>query len=487
MFGARFDDIAGGNAFSLADPVEEFVAFSLGDVLPVLEKAASAARDGLWVAGFVSYDAAPAFDPALKTGSRSPDPLVWFGSFATNLDEPLIERRRTADAGYSVSRWVPLVERSSYESSFGDVKHHIREGDTYQVNLTFPLRAAFFGEPDELYRDLVVSQHGSFASHVWNEDVHVVSVSPERFFAVEGRTIVTKPMKGTIPRGRWQAEDDERRTALAESEKDRAENLMIVDLIRNDLGRIAEFGSVSADQLLAIEEYPTVWQMTSEVSATLRPDVDLVDVFTALFPCGSVTGAPKPSSMEIIAAVEPEPRGIYCGAIGFIPPGDGIDGASFSVAIRTGVVSESEGIASYGVGGGITWGSDVSGEYEEAIAKSRVLSAPVAPTGLIETIRWDKGWVWFDEHIHRVTASAAFLGIQVDMSAIREILAEAESGLHAPTKVRLDVSPDGVCSVSLDDAPDRFGLGPGPDAAQAVVALDLDPIDPSNSRLFHKT
>jgi para-aminobenzoate synthetase/4-amino-4-deoxychorismate lyase len=487
MFGARFDDIAGGQAFSLTDPVEEYVARTLGDVLPVLEKAAAAARDGLWVAGFVSYDAAPAFDDALTAGTPSHDALVWFGTFASREVEPLIERRNGSDPGYSVSRWVPLVERSRYESSFTDVKDHIRAGDTYQVNLTFPLRAAFSGDPGELYRDLVVSQYGSYASHVWNNDVHVVSVSPERFFAVNGRTIATKPMKGTMPRGRWQAEDDENRIALALSEKDRAENLMIVDLIRNDLGRIAEFGSVSADRLLSIEEYPTVWQMTSEVSATLRAEIDLVDVFSALFPCGSVTGAPKPRSMEIIADVESEPRGIYCGAIGFIPPGDGIDGASFSVAIRTGVLTESEGIASYGVGGGITWGSLVSGEYEEAIAKSRVLSAPVAPTGLMETIRWDDGWLWLDDHIERIVASASFLGISVSESALRSVLTSTASELRGPAKVRIDVSTEGVYSVNVDAAPDRFVLGPGPDVAPVTIALDMDPIDPMNVRLFHKT
>jgi para-aminobenzoate synthetase/4-amino-4-deoxychorismate lyase len=487
MFGARFDDVSAGRSFSLTDPVAEYLATTVDEVLPVLENASAAARDGLWVAGFVSYDAAPAFDHALTTQTTSQDPLAWFGTFATRMEEDPIEQQGRGGRGYSVSRWVPLVDRSGYETGFKTVKDHIRIGDTYQVNLTFPMRAAFSGDPFELYQDLVMSQQTSYASHVWSEDIHVVSVSPERFFTVDGRTITTQPMKGTMPRGRWQTEDDANRATLAASEKERAENLMIVDLIRNDLGRVAEFGSVSADRLLSIEEYPTVWQMTSEVSATLRDEVGFVDVVTALFPCGSVTGAPKARSMEIIADVETEPRGIYCGAIGFIPPGDGVDGASFIVAIRTGVLNESEGIASYGVGGGITWGSDMSGEYDEAMTKSRVLSAPVAATGLIETLRWDDGWLWLDEHIERALTSARFMGIPVEESDIFALLRATEANLVSATKVRLDISSTGLCSIMTDVAPDRIALAPGPGATPVVVALDLDPVDPMSVRMFHKT
>jgi para-aminobenzoate synthetase/4-amino-4-deoxychorismate lyase len=487
MFGARFDDVAAGRSFSLTDPVDEYIATTIDEVLPALENASAAAQDGLWVAGFVSYDAAPAFDHALTTKTNSPDPPAWFGTFATCREEEPIGQQVRGDRGYSVSRWVPLVDRSGYETGFKSVKDHIRIGNTYQVNLTFPMRAAFSGDPFELYQDLVVSQQTSYASHVWSEDMHVVSVSPERFFTVDGRTITTQPMKGTMPRGRWQTEDVANRASLAASEKERAENLMIVDLIRNDLGRIAEFGSVSADRLLSIEEYPTVWQMTSEVSATLRDEIGFVDLFSALFPCGSVTGAPKARSMEIIAEVETEPRGLYCGAIGFIPPGDGVDGASFSVAIRTGVVNESEGIASYGVGGGITWGSDMSGEYDEAITKARVLSAPVVATGLIETLRWDDGWLWLDEHIERALTSARFMGIPVEQSDLLALIRATEINLDSATKVRIDISSAGLCSVTTDVAPDRIALTPGPDANPLVAALDLDPVDPMNVRMFHKT
>ena len=203
-----------------------------------------------------------------------------------------------------------------------------------------------------MYGNLVAAQQPRYAAHIWHDETHLLSVSPERFFAIIDGRITTRPMKGTSPRGRWEEEDQEMRKSLLDSEKDRAENLMIVDLLRNDVGRIASFGTVTVDELFTIEKYQTVWQMTSEISAALEDGVDLNGVFGALFPCGSVTGAPKARAMEIIADLEPSSRGIYCGAVGFIPPGDGINGASFNVAIRTAVIDETEGVARYGVGGG---------------------------------------------------------------------------------------------------------------------------------------
>lgn len=488
MFGARFDDLSTGESFELVNPVEELVARSLDDVERVIDAAAEASRSGFWVAGYVAYDAAPAFDPALAVHEGRNDvvaetALAWFGVFEDRVDSPLEPINRPG--GFAASRWSALVDRGTYDTAFKQVREYIRSGDTYQVNLTFPMRAAFSGDPSELYRDMLASQESAYASLLHHGKVAVVSVSPERFFGIDGDRIVTRPMKGTMERGRWADEDVQRRRELLSSEKDQAENLMIVDLIRNDLGRISEFGTVEVDELFAIEAYRTVWQMTSEVSATLRDDASLIDVFRALFPCGSVTGAPKARSMEIIAEVEGGRRGVYCGAIGYLPPGDGRDGASFSVAIRTGVACHGEGVVEYGVGGGITWDSDLDSEYDEALAKAKVLTHKGDVPGLIETIRWDDGWYWLDAHLDRLALSAEYFGHEVpaDLRLKLEALSEKLAG---PTKVRIELQ-DGSPHITSEPAPIRFAHGPGPDAAQVSLEIDFDPVDANDALFFHKT
>jgi para-aminobenzoate synthetase/4-amino-4-deoxychorismate lyase len=494
MVAARFDDLADGSAFVLTGPLASHAAASLDQVRDVIAAAVEAAREGLWVAGYIEYGAAPAFDPALEALHDPTVPYAWFGVFEDRHDvaplDPLDDL-----GGYSVSRWQPLVDQGGYGSAFDEVKAHIAAGDTYQVNLTFPLRAAFSGSTDAFYRDLVLAQEAGYACHLRHGGVEVVSVSPERFFAVDGPHIRTRPMKGTRRRGRWRAEDLLLRSELATSPKDRSENLMIVDLIRNDLGRIAAFGSVDVDELFAIEPYRTVWQMTSQVSADLADGVSLVDVFSALFPCGSVTGAPKARTMEIITEVEPYPRGVYCGAIGFIPPGDGLDGASFSVAIRTAVVQVDEGVVHYGVGGGVTWDSELGGEYDEALAKAVVLTTRPPPLGLLETLRWDGGWVWLDEHLARMEESAGFLGVDAPMDDIRSGLVELDRLLAmdavGPTRVSVAVGPpapdEAAVSIATAPAPLRFADRPGPDAETVTLEIDFDPVDERDMRLFHKT
>jgi para-aminobenzoate synthetase/4-amino-4-deoxychorismate lyase len=243
---------------------------------------------------------------------------------------------------------------------------------------------------------------------------------------------------------------------------------------------------VEVDELFTIEKYQTVWQMTSEISATLRDDADLEDVFAALFPCGSVTGAPKARSMEIIADLEEDHRGPYCGAVGFIPPGDGLEGASFNVAIRTAVVDESEGVARYNVGGAVTWDSNVGSEYEEALTKARVLTGGSADVELIETIRWDDGYVMLEEHLARLGDSAEYWGMSCDVNSLRPMLTELEGVMNGPTRVRVLASGEGRVALSLSAAPERFPLGPGPADEPIRVCIDRIPLDSSDPRLFHK-
>lgn len=478
----RFDDADRDRTLHFAGCRAVFRADDLAEVRPAIEWASARAGSGDWVAGFVAYGAAPAFDPSLRVLGGAPGPLAWFAAFETADGHPW------DDVGaHAVSRWTPLLDETTHRRALAAVREAIEAGDTYQVNVTFPLGASFSGDPRSLYQQLLASQAVSYAAYLDVGDRQIVSGSPERFFAVDDRRIVTRPMKGTRPRGRWLREDRERRGELEASEKDRAENLMIVDLIRNDLGRVAEIGTVAPTQLFAVEAYRTVWQMTSEITADLRPDVGLVEVFDALFPCGSVTGAPKASTMDVIARVEPWARGVYCGSIGFIPPGDGLDGATFNVAIRTAVVDPHEGVASYGIGGGITWDSDPGLEWDEALTKGAAL-APVRPVdGLFETLRWDGDWVLLDEHLDRLAWSSDLVDIPFDRRVAMDVLEDAVAGVDGPTRVRITVDRDGGMSIRLDDAPSRFALGPGPSADAVALDVDLDPVDPSDPSLYLKT
>jgi para-aminobenzoate synthetase/4-amino-4-deoxychorismate lyase len=286
-------------------------------------------------------------------------------------------------------------------------------------------------------------------------------------------------MKGTTRRGRFLSEDQQCAEQLRSSEKERAENLMIVDLIRNDISRIAEVGSVNVPALFTIERFETVLQVTSDVTARLRPGTGLVELFTALFPCGSVTGAPKASSMKIIRSLEPEPRGVYCGAVGLVGPANEPVQARFGVGIRTAVVDTVDKRAVYGTGGGITWDSDPAAEHTEIQAKTAVLRARPVAFQLLETMRYD-GWAIhnLDRHLQRMAESADHLGFRFDLAAAVESLKTRLVG-DGLARVRLLLDRDGT--INLD-------LGPIPPAAETVLlALDDEPVDSAQWWLFHKT
>jgi aminodeoxychorismate synthase component I len=390
---ARFDDLVSGRSLVCPPPYRVLVAASAAEVPGVLAEVERAADGGNWAYGYVSYEAAPGLDPALLVhapGAGDP-PLAWFGLCAEPLEAPPIgpgaaasPARGTGWAGDCRSGmtssldcphrpvgWVPDWTADQHGRAVERVREHIADGDTYQINLTDRLRAPFDGDPARLYAALAAAQHGRYHAHL-DLGRHVIAgASPELFFERKGDRIRTRPMKGTAARGRDQDQDRARAERLRASAKERAENVMIVDLLRNDLSRIARVGSVEVTELCALERYPTVWQLTSEITARLRPSTTLVDIFRALFPCGSVTGAPKASSMRIIRDLETGPRGVYCGAVGLVGPRE----ARFSVAIRTAVVDRATRSAVYGAGGGITWGSDPGAEHAELLAKAAVLSS----------------------------------------------------------------------------------------------------------------
>jgi para-aminobenzoate synthetase/4-amino-4-deoxychorismate lyase len=366
------------------EPVRILAAYSVSEVTAALRDVEKAAKEGFYAAGYVSYEAAPAFDPALVVREGARLPLLWFGIFR----EPALAST-TGDRGqFRVSNWQPSTSRRSYCDNVALVREAIARGDTYQVNYTIRLRAKFEGSAFAFYERLRDAQQGRYCAYVDTGKHQILSASPELFFSRTGSHILSRPMKGTVSRGRWSAEDEQQQARLAVSEKDRAENVMIVDLVRNDLGRIAQTGSVHVSSLFDVERYPTVFQMTSTIEAELRKETTLDEVFGALFPCGSVTGAPKISTTGLIRELEDSPREVYCGAIGLIKPGGD---CTFNVAIRTVIVDSESGMAEYGVGGGITWGSTPEGEYEEALTKAGVLTHERPKFQLLETLKLENG------------------------------------------------------------------------------------------------
>lgn len=456
------------------NPVRVINAYSLAEVRPALRDVQAVADAGCYAAGYVAYEAAPAFDPALQVNApQSSLPLLWFGVFS----EPCGIQEQ-ASGEYHVSEWEADSDFAHYEEAIAHIRDAIAAGEVYQVNHTFRLRARFRGDAGAFYQRLRGAHPPPFAAHLDLGRHQVISASPELFFHREGSRITTRPMKGTRRRGRWRGEDDRVAAELVASEKDRAENVMIVDLLRNDFGRLAQPGSIHVSRLFEIERYPTVWQMTSTVEARLRPDVALDEIFGALFPCGSVTGAPKISAARFIARHETTPRQVYCGAIGYLTPhGEAV----FSVAIRTALLDAETGKIEYGVGGGIVWDSDAEAEYQEAWSKAAVL-AETTDFELLETLRWeDRAYALLDRHLDRLMASAAYFGFAVSRDVVQgALLAHGQGLLEGPWRVRLRLPLDGTPQI------ESAALVPLPPGPQPVV-LAKTPISRADKFLCHKT
>jgi para-aminobenzoate synthetase/4-amino-4-deoxychorismate lyase len=458
-------------------PVAVCEARCLNEVMPALHRVSEeTARRGRWAAGFIAYEAAPAFDPALVV--RPPDPalpLLWFGLYA----KPRMIARADigAEALAGAPDWTATVQDADYARAIGLIKERIRRGDTYQVNYTLRLRAPFTQPASALFASLIDAQETPYGAFVETPEWAVCSASPELFLEWDGERLASKPMKGTLPRGLWPAEDRRLAAALAASEKDRAEHVMIVDMVRNDLGRIAETGSVEVVNPFAIEPYPTLWQMTSLVQCATR--ADLPDILRALFPAASITGAPKAATMSLIAELETAPRGIYTGALGFVAPGRR---AQLNVAIRTARVDKRAGTAEYGTGGGIVWDSTAESELEEARVKARILTRRRPVFSLLETLLWqpEEGCFLLDGHLDRLAESAAFFAFPLDRDDLRRRLMESVRGLPpVPHRIRLVVPKGGIPELTI--AP----LIPLPTPYR--VALAVEPIDASDPFLFHKT
>jgi len=448
----------------------------LGEVERLVEE------NGWTAAGFVSYEAAPAFDPALKVIPSQGFPLLWFGLYDSvqTLDE--IE-----EVGNPLPvEWEPDTEREAYNIAIKTIKDRIAQGKTYQVNYTMRLSADLDtnkqSETDlrawQLFTHLAHSQN-KYAAFLDIGDWAICSASHELFFDLGGDIITGRPMKGTVRRGRTTAEDTSLSNWLHASTKNRAENVMIVDMIRNDIGRIAQMGSVDVPELFTIEKYPTLFQMTSTVQATTHASV--MNIFTALFPCASITGAPKVSTMNIIAELENSPRKIYCGSIGYIAPNRK---ARFNVAIRTALVDKRNGKAEYGVGGGIVWDSTSTDEYGEALLKARILTDPPQKEfSLFETMLWtpEEGYFLLDRHIARMLDSAHYFGFKTENleSKFRKVLSEMSFSADSPKRVKVLMNSHGDISGEVKDFQ--------PNDKVFQVCLAKEPVNSMDRFLFHKT
>jgi para-aminobenzoate synthetase/4-amino-4-deoxychorismate lyase len=472
------DARTGGKARLYHGPRQIVQADQADGVKQGLDRLRRGVAGGAHATGFLSYDAGHALErklaPLRRDAEAGAPPLLWFGLFdgfaevdaAALLPDP---------AGAWAARPRPHIEQADYEAAVAQVQAHILAGNIYQANLTFQAEVATAGHPLAVYAALRARALAGWSAVVFTGAHWLLSFSPELFFTIEGRRIVTRPMKGTAAAG---ADPED----LRGDPKQRAENLMIVDLLRNDLSRVAEAGSVEVPALFDIEDYPTVQQMTSTVTAMLAPGLGPVDVLAALFPCGSITGAPKIRAMEIVDVVETVPRGVYTGAIGRLAPGGD---AEFNVAIRTLTLKSGESRAEMGLGSGIVADSRAADEWRECLAKGAFVETGRS-FDLIETMRFDPedGITQLERHLARMKRSADAFGFAFDRHHARNELQAATFFLRAERKLRLLLSRSGAIAIETRAIE---GLVAGKPGAPIEVALAPLPVEPEDFRLRHKT
>jgi para-aminobenzoate synthetase/4-amino-4-deoxychorismate lyase len=459
---------------AFAAPAWHGLAYAVTEVMPLLERACREQERGRWLVLALAYEAAPAFDPVLAVHAPAPgDPVA----FAAAYDAPLSRPPRPVFAPLVAATFSPALARADYHRAIAAIRAELGRGEAYQVNYTFPLAGPAPDNLDAWFCALAVRQQAGLCCRLDLGGRVVLSFSPELFFTRQGQRLTVRPMKGTAPRAADPEADAAAARALAACPKNQAENRMIVDLMRNDLGRIAVPGSVAVPELFAVEPLGAAWQMTTTVTAEVAPATGLTDILRALFPCGSITGAPKAAAMRLICEHETGPRGFYTGALGFVAPdGD----CAFNVAIRTVVVDAARRTAVYGVGGGITHDSRASDEHAECRLKARFLSDPAAGFSLLETLRLDAGRLSFlPEHLERLDASAAALGFAYDGAAVAAAL-DAAARQPGRARLRLTLSPAGQVAVTRHPLPARLGR-------PARLGLCPEPVDPADPTLFHKT
>jgi len=481
--------------YIFTSPVKTICCFEEQDFIQTLLKIEELQRQGYYLAGFISYEAGLCLEDIVPFEPGSDFPLLWFGVYeapiiydhrngcfrgSESMERLLAQYEPRQDRSCRVENVRNTVAKEEYIRDIIAVREAIARGDTYQVNYTFKHKFDFRGNPGDLFFNLCMKQSASYACFIRCAGMDILSLSPELFFHRSGNHVFVKPMKGTIERGIDSADDVLKAEELHNSIKNRAENVMIVDLLRNDLGRISRTGSVRVDKLYEIEKYETLFQMTSTVRAELNPDVRWFDLFKSMFPCGSVTGAPKINTMRIIDRLEKESRGVYTGSIGFISP-DNV--STFSVAIRTVVLDEAEGHGEMGIGSGIVYDSGPESEYDECLLKADFLTSEYTDLQLIETMLWQDGeFFLLDLHLRRLAESAEYFQFDHDRDrVIQAMTTESEKFCdQMKYRVRLLLHRSGeitIASSKLDDA----------DPVPKRVKFSTERTNPDDRFLYHKT
>lgn len=455
-------------------PHEIITTYQIEEVLPAIEQIEQRVAEGWYAAGYLSYEAAPAFGAALSVHHHAQMPLLWFGLF----DDPQTRSLEPVTGDYSLSTWQADRSEEQYRDAIRSVHNYIQRGETYQVNYAIRLKAGFQGDDVAYFQRLMRAQQPAYGVYGNIGRYRILSASPELFFSFNRQQVVTRPMKGTSKRGLTYAEDQLISQKLHRSIKERAENWMIVDLLRNDLSRISEPGSVKVPQALTLEPYPTFWALTSTVTAQKQAGVGFKALLQALFPCGSITGAPKIRTMEIIAELEATPREVYCGTIGYLTPqGEG----KFNVPIRTVWIDTHQQQATFGVGGGITWDSTAVNEYQEVRQKAAYLEEIQPTFFLLESILLQEGeYDLLSYHLNRLRDSAAYFQFPCSLNSIHQQLESfAATKPSGSWKVRLLLSAQG--EITIDATPVReFTTKP-------MVTWAAKPINWQDRFLYHKT
>lgn len=456
------------------EPLDILVAHTTEQVKPLLEKVDAYSKQGLWCVGYMRYEAAPAFDSAFKVHERQnpQSPLAYFGVFKTPSSVDLAQHLLHTNSTHQV-KWSDIIAKPNFDSAMVQIHQAIAAGDFYQVNYTSNMHGEMSGDSASLFKAMQQAQPNAYAAFIQNEYEEILSVSPELFFELQQGHILVRPMKGTAARGIDTADDEIKKSQLRQSAKEQAENVMIVDLIRNDVSRIAKTHTVKVNQLFNIQTLPTLFQMVSDVEADLQDHVGLSDVMQALFPCGSITGAPKVMAMKMIKQIEPEERGVYCGTVGVVRPGGD---ATFNVAIRTVTLQKTTNPmkqkALCGIGSGITFDASIAGEWQEWRHKKAFLERSSQNFSLLETMRFYKGQLHqVQHHLDRMALAAQHFGFVFNRFEIEQQLQEQSlTWGQGAQRIRLLLEKNGHIKL------EHFDLSASPEVAQvqwAATAFEM--------------
>jgi para-aminobenzoate synthetase / 4-amino-4-deoxychorismate lyase len=486
-----------GGSLLFHSPEYIITAENFAEIPAALEALDAAYAVGLHCAGWISYEVAAAFEPRLATRliRKAKEPLIWM--MATKHCEPLSaadlesvfhsnQRGNQRRAEMAIAKQTP-VNRTAYLEAIDRIQSYISAGDVYQINHTFPLDLDLAGDPLALYRRLRANQPVAYGAYIDTGGMKILSLSPELFIEKQGDRLRAKPMKGTAPRGKTLREDKQARASLQADEKSRAENLMIVDLIRNDLSRISAPGSVKVDALFATETYPTLLQMTSTISAVAKPGLTPSSLLAAMFPCGSITGAPKIRAMEIIQDLEAGPRGIYCGTIGHFSPSkrrtkkgedqtskQGNDRWTLNVPIRT-LCLPQKGKGRLNIGSGIVADSNPEAEYNECLLKARFAAAQHTDFALIETIRLENGhFLCLEQHLQRLQDSAEYFNFKLEKIKVAHCLEDHAQALESGSASRCRLLLDKMGHISVTSTPLPRAEYYGSQGFEALVSQETD-------------